>query len=455
MGYFSVPMQVMYCDLFRRLIMRDLVPELLPLLQNNRLGGLDAGPQAVYPFYGGYSLANLPASICHWLGIPVVGAPALAASILGLWGRHFQNVILLVIDGMGLDTFETALRRASEESSLSIWREMADGGPAAESALAPLTSTCPSTTSTVLTTLWTGCTPAQHGVLGYEMWLKEYNLIANMILHSPASFTSDPGSLRHAGFSPDTFLPVPVLGQHMAAHGIKPYAFLHHTIAHSGLSSMLLSGAETVPFRSLSDLWVTLDGLLEAKRAEQKYIYLYWADLDEHSHRFGPQDERVARELEVFSLQLGHFIRQQRLRGQGDTLLLITADHGHISTPLQPEYELRRHPDLMRCLAMSPSGEARLPLVFLRSGFETQFLDYLQAAWPEQFRAIPSEQALAAGLFGPGEIYARLADRAGNYVVIPQENAYWWFGARDNLLRGRHGGLTRTEMIVPLFSTAL
>jgi hypothetical protein len=432
--------------------MRDLVPDLLPLLKAHRLDGLDAGPQAVYPFYSGFSLANLPASICHWLGIPPLGAPPLDARILDLWQPAFRTVILLVIDGMGLDTLQAALRRAEEESTLAVWREIAQDE---QSALVPLTSMSPSTTSTVLTTLWTGQFPAQHGVLGYEMWLKEYNLIANMILHSPASFTGGPGSLRQAGFQPETFLPVPVIGPHMASHGVHPYVFMHQAIARSGLSSMLCVGADVVPFRSLSDLWVSLDDLLIQRHAEPKYIYLYWGDLDEHSHRFGPQDERVSRELEVFSLQLAHFLRQQRAQANQDTLLLITADHGHLSTPARAQYELRRHPELMRCLAMSPSGEARLPLVFLRSGCEAQFLEYLQQAWPGLFRAVPSAQAIASGLFGPGQASQRLPDRAGDYVVIPQADAYWWFGQRDNLLLGRHGGLSATEMLVPLFSLVL
>jgi hypothetical protein len=435
--------------------MRNLVPDLLPLLEAHRLEGLDAGPQSLYPFYSGLSLANVPASICHWLEIPSFGAQPLDPRILSLWKRSFKNVILLVVDGMGLNTFEMALRLAASDSHLSVWHEMAEGGAVEEAALVPLTSMSPSTTATVLTTLWTGRYPAQHGVLGYEMWLKEYNLIANMILHNPASYTGDPGSLRRAGFTPETFLPVPVLGPHLAVNGVHPYAFQYHAIAHSGLSSMLFPGVEVSPYRSLSDLWVSLGGLLDEKSDERKYVYLYWADLDEHSHRFGPQDARVSRELEVFSMQLAHFIHQQKERGRNDTLLLITADHGHIATPIRLDYELRRHPDLLRCLAMSPSGEARLPLVFLRSGYEAQFLAYLEKAWPGQFRAIPAAQAIASGLFGPGSVYERLPDRAGDFIIVPQDNAYWWFGSRDNPLLGRHGGLTQTEMLVPLFSMLL
>ncbi|RPJ45289.1 MAG: hypothetical protein EHM21_09505, partial [Chloroflexi bacterium] len=272
--------------------MRNLAPALLPRLETRRLEGLDLGPGTIDPFYDGYSLVNLPASICHWLGAPAFGGPPLGVEILDLYQQSFQHVILLVVDGMGLNTLEEALRHSANDPNLAIWGEMAEDG-----ALAPLTSIAPSTTAAALTSFWTGRTPAEHGVVGFEVWLKEYSMIANMIYHSPASFNGDFGSLRKTGFDPETFLPVPTFGPHLVRSGVRPYAFQHHSIAYSGLSTMLLRGAEVSPFRSLSDLWVSVNLLLDARPAERSYIYIYWGDLDEHSHRFGPGDSRVALEL--------------------------------------------------------------------------------------------------------------------------------------------------------------
>ena len=93
--------------------------------------------------------------------------------------------------------------------------------------LGALTSVVPSTTSAALTSLWTGRSPAEHGVLGYEVFLKEYGLVANMITHAPASYEGEVGSLQHAGFDPESFLPVPTIGPHLAAAGIESHAFLH------------------------------------------------------------------------------------------------------------------------------------------------------------------------------------------------------------------------------------
>lgn len=425
--------------------MRNLVSDILPVLEAHRLPELDAGSQVIYPYYEGCNLTNLPASICGWLGVEEFGTQPLAGEITNLWPSRFENVILLVVDGMGLDTLETARSQPENNQNLAVWNAFD---------LAPLTSITPSTTAAALTTFWTGRQPGEHGVVGYEVWLKEYNMIANMIFQNPASFIGDIGSLRKAGFLPENFLPVPTFGSHLRQRGVRPYAFQHHTIARSGLSTMLMRDVDLLPFRSLSDLFVSLNTVLETVSG-QKYLYIYWGDLDEHSHRFGPRDERVALELEAFSRQLQRFLEQRAGRSRGDTLMLITADHGHLSTPCFPEYELRRHPELMECLVMSPSGEARLPYVYLRPGCENRFLDYLETAWPGQFRAISSAKAISAGLFGSRPMYSRLPERVGDYIVIPQGNAYWWFAPRDNPLLGRHGGLSRTEILVPLLGVVL
>lgn len=430
--------------------MHNLLPDLLPRLEAHRLDTIDAGAQAFYPFYDGYSLANLPASILHWLGAPQFAGIPLVPEILGLFPHTFQHVILLVIDGMGLNTLLNTLDMASRDPTYAAWEELARDG-----ALAPMTSISPSTTAAALTTLWTGRTPAEHGIVGYEVYLKEYGMIANMILHSPASFLGDVGSLRRAGFNPETFLPVPMLGLHLANSGIKAFAFQHQSIARSGLSTMLLSGVEVVPYRSLGDLWVTLDALKRSYEGDRTYTYIYWGDLDEHSHRFGPDDPRVALEFAGFSQRLTYFVSEQRRRSRGDTLLIITADHGHIYTPKRAGYEIRNHPQLLDCLVMLPSGEARLPFVYLRPGREARFLDYLESSWPGQFLAIPSEQAISAGLFGSSGVYQRLPERVGDYVIVPQNDAYWWFADRDNPLLGRHGGLSRTEMLVPFFAAVI
>ena len=226
-------------------------------------------------------------------------------------------------------------------------------------------------------------------------------------------------------------------------------AFLHRSIAFSSVSTLLHREAVTAPILSLSDLFIDLDGLLESASQEKRYIYIYWSALDDLSHRYGPDDPRVWRELAAFSQQLGRFLADRRAHGRDDTLFVLTADHGHISTPKNAALDVRSHPELLDCLAMLPSGEARLPYAFVRAGREARFLEYVRRTWGEGFRVVPAADFLASGLLGDRHIYARLPERLGDYVVIPEEGAYWYFGYKENTLLGRHGGLSRTEMLVP------
>src|SRR5512141_1506251 len=95
--------------------MVDLRPELLPLLENHRLSGLDAGPGSIYPNYAGFSICNLPSSVCRWLGVPGLGAQPLADAIIGQLSQNYQHVILVLVDGLGLGQFAQVLADESQE----------------------------------------------------------------------------------------------------------------------------------------------------------------------------------------------------------------------------------------------------------------------------------------------------------------------------------------------------
>ncbi|MEA4906505.1 MAG: alkaline phosphatase family protein [Anaerolineaceae bacterium] len=427
--------------------MQNLVAQVLPELRSHRLNGVDLGEKAMAPFYHGYSIANLPASVCQWLGAPPLAGETLGPAILDQLGQRYNHVVLMLLDGLGLDMFQLYTAEEAGGRPAGAWRSLLP-----DALLAPLTSIAPSTTAAALTTLWTGCPPAQHGVMGYEVWLKEYSLVANMIHHSAAMFGGDTGGLRRAGFQAEAFLPTPVLGPHLLAHGVEPYAYMPASIARSGLSSMHLNEVNVVPYVSMSDLWVSLERVLETRAGDRTYNYVYWSELDTLSHRYGPEDERVGLEFAFFSIQLERFLTRLKRQGRGDTLVLLTADHGELYTPILPTYDLKNHPELLSCLSILPSGEARLAYLYVRPGCEARLQAYVEQTWPGQFRILPAAQALEAGLWGDGQVYPAVKDRIGDYVLQAQGNAYWWWAHKENPLLGRHGGLTPKEMLVPLLA---
>ncbi len=427
--------------------MPDLSAQYLEVLARPRFGFVQWDADQIPPHYGGYSILNLPTSIAQALGAPPIGvAPPLHADARAAWGDAVQRIILFLVDGFGWTLFQAARERGLLEPWLRLARN--------HGVLAVLTSIAPSTTAAALTSLWTGRSAAEHGITAYEMWLKEYGLIANMILHSPAFYQSGgPGSLRHAGFDPKTFLPHIPLGVHLKPHGVQTYAFQHYSIAHSGLSTMLFQEAEVKTFATLPDLWVALRAFLEQRppAGERQFIWIYWGAVDGFSHRYGPRDPRVFAEIEAIVWSWERFFWQDLLpAARAGTVFLVVADHGQIATPPNPDYDVQHHPRLMRTLYLPPTGENRLVYLYPRPGRVRALRAYFEEVWPDRFRLVPAWEVINHRLFGPGRPHPHLRDRIGEWVAIPRGDAYLWWAPKENDMQGRHAGFHRDEMLVPL-----
>ena len=423
--------------------MTDFTSILLPELFAHKLEGIPLDEEMQAPYYEGHCLANLTASICNWLGLKNWPTEPLHETYTRPFRQEYEQVILLVVDGMGLELFEKIEMELSAERQQ--WQELLAAG-----CLFPLTSIVPATTSAALTAFWTGCTAAQHGITGYEMWLREYNMAANMITHTPAFFDGPAGSLRQAGFDPLTFLTVPTLGPYLTQAGVDTFVLQHNSIARSGLSAMLFSQTQSVPFRSMNDLFTTLEEIACEESFQQRFIYAYWGDLDELQHVYGPGDLRVIQEFRSLQRALYHLVTHLKQKVKKKTLILVTADHGQKPTPIVKINKVSQAPELVNCLHLLPTGESRLPYLHIRPGFESKVRAMVEEKWPGSFTILQSEQAVRAGLFGPAPYHPELFSRLGDLILIARKDAYLYWPRKENMLHGRHGGLSRAEMLTPL-----
>ena len=78
----------------------------------------------------------------------------------------------------------------------------------------------------------------------------------------------------------------------------------------------------------------------------------------------------------------------------------------------------------------------------------------MDTVFPGTFHLLRSEDALQAGLFGP-VVSAQTRERLGDLVGLAQGSSYLWWAAKENILLGRHGGLTEQEMLVPLVAAVV
>jgi predicted AlkP superfamily pyrophosphatase or phosphodiesterase len=418
---------------------------LMSSIREHRIPGITLSDGAIHPQYDGQSILNIPSSVCHLLDIPPFAAPPLKPEILAPLGSGYRNVVVILVDALAFHRLE----RWMAMDGGRVWGHLAENG-----VLAPLTSVVPSTTSAAITTLWTASPPARHGVMGYEMWLREYGVVANMIQHKPMSFMGGTGILREAGFRPETFLPTPSISHHLRAHSITPHVFQHYGIIHSGMSQTFFGDAERHTISTPPDLWIAVRELVNDPPAGRNYIWVYWSVVDGLSHLHGPDSEQPEAEFLAFSAAFErYFLDKLSPAARGDTLLILTADHGQIATDKRnTNNALSNHPDFMRMLHMKPNGENRLAYLFVRPGQMEAVCDTIRATWPDQFDLLDPAAAVQAGLFGPGPPYERIAARTGDLIAAARGDGFWWWEESPDPLAGRHGGLSAQEMIVPFLA---
>ena len=416
--------------------------------RNARYKKLNLPADFITPNYGGRSIVNVPATIIRTLG-GYFHTPPLDPEITKGFTTNVQRVVLIIADAMGYQRLLDALDANPQNGFNKLLQRGAN--------LTPITSTFPSTTTAALTSLWSGYTPAEHGFVGYQLFLREYGVRADMLGFSPVA-TQELGAqqLVDAGLEPEKFLPIQSLPQTLEHFGIPVYNFIEAPYAETALSQVQIRGAkETFGFVTSSDMWVVLRQQIEQHRAERALFVAYWSALDSIAHRYGPSHDAVIAELNNFGYSFEYeFLRRLSPAAREGTLFLLTSDHGQLDTPPERAVFWRAHPELRDHLVMDFAGEARAAYLYCRNGKVDAARAYIETRLGDKFFVLDSRDALEHELFGGGKIAPQVKHRVGDLIVLPRDN-YFWEEHEEVKMRGRHGGLAEEEMLVPLLVARL
>jgi hypothetical protein len=402
----------------------------------------------IAPEYQERSILNIPSSAAYLMDVPGFNHNPVEQTLLDPLKDRAKNIILILVDALAFHRLEKWM---AEDKNL-VWHTLREKG-----FLVPATSICPSTTCAAITSYWTDSSAAEHGVMGYEMWLKEYGITANMITHKPITYRKPGGDLGLAGFDPENYLSVKSNAKLFLEQDVEVHAFQHYSIINSGLSRMFMEDAERHAISSAPDMWISVRELLETRKDKSKYIWAYWGQVDGVSHLHGPDSERARADFRDFSRNFEtNFLDRLDPEIRKDTLVMLAADHGQITTdPSNDHYDLNNHPDFINLLHLTPTGENRLAYLHIKPGKVAEVKGYIEKAWPEDFSLINPKEAVTGGLFGSGTPHPDIYNRLGDLIVAAKGNAYWWWADKPNPLIGRHGGLSREEMLVPFLAGRL
>lgn len=378
------------------------------------------------PDYGGGGIVNLTSSLIQALGgEPSPHYPPAACLEPGAL-EDADNIILVVIDGLG---YEYLMRRDP-------------GGFLCRHLKAGLTSVFPSTTATAITTFLTGAAPQQHGLTGWFMYFKEIGGVAAVL-----PFTWRGGaSLRRSGIEAGTLFDRPPIFDRIAA---PSYLVIPKHIAGSDFNLAHSGAARVIPYGSLSQ-FVRAVVNATGSGGGRRFIYAYWPGLDAMSHEHGTDSQCVAvhfTQLETALARLAHHLKGAR------SALVITADHGMIDSGPGQVIEVADHPPLAQSLLLPLCGERRAAYCYVHPHLAGQFEAYVRTELSAYADLVKSSDLLARGFFGLGPPHPGMDERIGHYTLL-MKNGYvikdWVAGERRHVQYGVHGGLSGEEMKVPL-----
>ncbi|MET0740665.1 MAG: nucleotide pyrophosphatase/phosphodiesterase family protein [Candidatus Nanopelagicales bacterium] len=290
-----------------------------------------------------------------------------------------------------------------------------------------LTAGFPSTTASSLGSLGTGLMPGAHGLLGYQVLDPARDVVVNELKWDPE-------------LDPRVWQPRRTVFERAVAAGLAVTRVGPGEFDGSGLTDAALRGGRYVAADGLRQtMAATMDALSEAS-----LVYAYWSAVDINGHLFGVASTQWRKHV----ARVDSALAAVAARLPAETAVLVTADHGMVNVldkvDVDEVAELRMG---VRHLA----GEPRARYIVVEPGA----VDDVTATWTavlgDDFRVVLTEEAVAAGWFGPTP--TAHAARIGDIVVVPTGLGAVVASLAEPLessLVGYHGAMSAAELEVPL-----
>jgi len=376
------------------------------------------------PNYKGYSIVNLMSSIGGASGWKSPYSPLKNLSPKEL--KKYKNIVLIVIDGLGYEYLINQKQSFLKDHLRS-----------------KMTSVALPTTASAITTFATGLAPQQHAYTGWFMFLKELGIITTILPFSPRVGGKQ---LDEYGIETKDILKTKAFSERINR---KAVVISHKDIARSNFSLAVSKKSKIITYNdNISTFFKQLKNSL--KFNGRKFIYAYWPRFDGLAHKYGIESKKVNKHFNELDKKFKTFFKRLKTK---NTLFIITADHGLITTPIKDRIMLDKHQKLKECLTMPPCGEGRTPYCYVHPSKSKDFERYVKAKLKKYCDMYKSKDLIKRNFFGLGPANPMLADRLGDYVLIMKKNYILKtinLGEKDNKHMGHHGGFSKEELFVPL-----
>ena len=373
--------------------------------------------QIPVPAFGGGSLADVLPGVLAAVGMPGEAA-ALDIPVL-------PRMCVVLIDGLGWNAL-----RARPENARYLTSLLGNDGSRA------ITSVFPTTTPIALTSLGTGLSPGEHGIVGLLLRLPEDGRVVDT-LANPAQV--DMRALQ----------PQPTAFERAVAAGVEVTRIGPRHFDGAGLSEAGLRGGRYVGAESAGEC---VDAASDAvRRGDRALAYVYLGTLDATGHRRGCTSAAWAHEL----THIDRVVEQIANALPAGSALVVTSDHGMVDVPFENRWDVADTPALSAGVEVV-AGDLRGVHVHTRPGASADVLAAWRTTLGADFWVLPRDEAIEAGLYGP--VLEHAYPRIGDVVALASDTS----AVVDSrvmspgllALVGLHGSVTEDELVVPLLIAA-
>ncbi len=320
--------------------------------------------------------------------------------------KNYKNVVVMVFDGMGVEALELHLPKDSFLRKHFV---------------AEISTVFPPTTTAATTSIESGLTPAEHGWLGWSLYFSEIDKIVNAFINT------EKGTGR-------------IAADYHVAERFIPYKTIYDKIRDAGMArTYSVSPFGTNQISAFDELFEEVITLCE--KDERKYIYTYWDEPDASMHDYGCDSETVTQWIQDINRNVEMMCNKVQ-----DTLVIITADHGHINVCYNI---LSDYPSLLNMLKRPIAIESRAACFYIKEEYQTQFPIEFRRIFGNDYLLLSKDEVMTQKLFGDGELTPKFNEFIGDYLAIAIADKGIVYSHDSMQFLSNHAGMTESEMMVP------
>lgn len=332
-----------------------------------------------------------------------------------------DNVLFILLDGFGY-------LKANRLNSNSILRN---------NIVTSIDTVNPTSTACVLTSLFTGKYPSEHGVFGWWQYSRKKSLnyypLIGIERKTGKDVSVEVSNILKYGSIFDEF-------------NCKVNIFMNRSLIDSNYTK-IFCGKKANKYGTYSVREAFTRILKRVSDTENTFNYLYIDGLDKTSHQYGVDSKEV---MEVINEVENGII--SLLKENKNMTIIVSADHGQVE--MTNMIYLNRINDYSKYFYAYPSIDTRTISFFVKEDLKEEFETNFCNEFSDDVVLFKTEEIEKYNIFGNTNFSTMARDSLGEYIAIVVNDKFMLcdkVSLEDNIYtKGNHSGLTMAETKIPL-----